>query len=173
MLLSSSESHGASNSEESDSDVSDVPELDSDIEQETQLNYDRQVTSCFHAYPQFSCILSSSGTIHFIFLLHGVYSISFPSAFSDVTCYHGDHETHLITKCQPLPGMLPCYCCCGSMLFVEWAQSANQLLDLIWNSQNRWLLIYSHAFFFTPHFYDCLFLFLCLLLFMLSIHHFH
>ncbi|MEQ2185713.1 Echinoderm microtubule-associated protein-like 6, partial [Goodea atripinnis] len=37
------ESHGDSNSEESDSDVSDVPELDSDIEQETQINYDRQV----------------------------------------------------------------------------------------------------------------------------------
>ncbi|XP_041920805.1 echinoderm microtubule-associated protein-like 6 isoform X3 [Alosa alosa] len=32
-----------SNSEESDSDLSDVPELDSDIEQETQINYDRQV----------------------------------------------------------------------------------------------------------------------------------
>lgn len=31
-------------SEESDSDVSDVPELDSDIEQETQINYDRQVS---------------------------------------------------------------------------------------------------------------------------------
>uniref|UniRef100_A0A8C8RE05 EMAP like 6 n=1 Tax=Pelusios castaneus TaxID=367368 RepID=A0A8C8RE05_9SAUR len=30
-------------SEESDSDVSDVPELDSDIEQEAQINYDRQV----------------------------------------------------------------------------------------------------------------------------------
>ncbi|KAM4607535.1 echinoderm microtubule-associated protein-like 6 isoform 3-T3 [Polymixia lowei] len=37
------DSHGDSNSEESDSDVSDVPELDSDIEQETQINYDRQV----------------------------------------------------------------------------------------------------------------------------------
>ncbi|KAF1375383.1 hypothetical protein PFLUV_G00219460 [Perca fluviatilis] len=37
------ESHGDSNSEESDSDVSDVPELDSDIEQETQIHYDRQV----------------------------------------------------------------------------------------------------------------------------------
>ncbi|KAM7408259.1 hypothetical protein PAMA_002117 [Pampus argenteus] len=36
------DSHGDSNSEESDSDVSDVPELDSDIEQETQINYDRQ-----------------------------------------------------------------------------------------------------------------------------------
>ncbi|KAM3606890.1 uncharacterized protein V6R79_025142 [Siganus canaliculatus] len=35
--------HVDSNSEESDSDVSDVPELDSDIEQETQINYDRQV----------------------------------------------------------------------------------------------------------------------------------
>lgn len=30
-------------SEESDSDLSDVPELDSDIEQEAQINYDRQV----------------------------------------------------------------------------------------------------------------------------------
>ncbi|XP_072293600.1 echinoderm microtubule-associated protein-like 6 isoform X2 [Eucyclogobius newberryi] len=37
------DNHGDSNSEESDSDVSDVPELDSDIEQETQINYDRQV----------------------------------------------------------------------------------------------------------------------------------
>ncbi|XP_029927079.1 echinoderm microtubule-associated protein-like 6 isoform X2 [Myripristis murdjan] len=35
--------HGDSDSEESDSDVSDVPELDSDIEQETQINYERQV----------------------------------------------------------------------------------------------------------------------------------
>ena len=41
--VSSADSHGDSNSEESDSDVSDVPELDSDIEQETQINYDRQV----------------------------------------------------------------------------------------------------------------------------------
>lgn len=41
--MSSVDSHGDSNSEESDSDVSDVPELDSDIEQETQINYDRQV----------------------------------------------------------------------------------------------------------------------------------
>lgn len=32
-------------SEESDSDLSDVPELDSDIEQETQINYDRQVST--------------------------------------------------------------------------------------------------------------------------------
>lgn len=31
-------------SEESDSDLSDVPELDSDIEQETQITYDRQVS---------------------------------------------------------------------------------------------------------------------------------
>lgn len=31
-------------SEESDSDLSDVPELDSDIEQEAQINYDRQVS---------------------------------------------------------------------------------------------------------------------------------
>lgn len=41
--VSSVDSHGDSNSEESDSEVSDVPELDSDIEQETQINYDRQV----------------------------------------------------------------------------------------------------------------------------------
>lgn len=33
-----------SHSEESDSDLSDVPELDSDIEQEAQINYDRQVS---------------------------------------------------------------------------------------------------------------------------------
>lgn len=43
VSVSSEDSHGDSNSEESDSDVSDVPELDSDIEQETQINYDRQV----------------------------------------------------------------------------------------------------------------------------------
>lgn len=41
--MSSADGHGDSNSEESDSDVSDVPELDSDIEQETQIHYDRQV----------------------------------------------------------------------------------------------------------------------------------
>lgn len=34
-----------SNSEESDSDQSDVPEMDSEIEQETQLTYRRQVCS--------------------------------------------------------------------------------------------------------------------------------
>lgn len=32
-----------SNSDESDSDQSDVPELDSEIEQETQITYRRQV----------------------------------------------------------------------------------------------------------------------------------
>ncbi|XP_043551898.1 echinoderm microtubule-associated protein-like 6 isoform X1 [Chiloscyllium plagiosum] len=37
------ESYADSNSEESDSDLSDVAELDSDIEQEVQINYDRQV----------------------------------------------------------------------------------------------------------------------------------
>lgn len=42
-IVSSSDGHGDSNSEESDSDVSDVPELDSDIEQETQIHYDRPV----------------------------------------------------------------------------------------------------------------------------------
>lgn len=39
-----SEGYADSNSGESDSDVSDVPELDSDIEQEAQTSYDRQVT---------------------------------------------------------------------------------------------------------------------------------
>ncbi|XP_028827800.1 echinoderm microtubule-associated protein-like 6 isoform X1 [Denticeps clupeoides] len=37
------EGYADSNSGESDSDLSDVPELDSDIEQEAQMNYDRQV----------------------------------------------------------------------------------------------------------------------------------
>lgn len=35
-----------SNSDESDSDQSDVPELDSEIEQETQITYRRQVKIC-------------------------------------------------------------------------------------------------------------------------------
>ena len=39
-----SEGYADSNSGESDSDVSDVPELDSDIEQEAQTSYERQVT---------------------------------------------------------------------------------------------------------------------------------
>ncbi|KAK1875901.1 Echinoderm microtubule-associated protein-like 6, partial [Dissostichus eleginoides] len=38
------EGYADSNSGESDSDVSDVPELDSDIEQEAQTSYERQVT---------------------------------------------------------------------------------------------------------------------------------
>lgn len=38
-----SETLADSNSEESDSDQSDVPEMDSEIEQETQLTYRRQV----------------------------------------------------------------------------------------------------------------------------------
>uniref|UniRef100_A0A8C9CAS3 EMAP like 6 n=1 Tax=Phocoena sinus TaxID=42100 RepID=A0A8C9CAS3_PHOSS len=44
-LLETAPQEGGSDSysEESDSDLSDVPELDSDIEQETQINYDRQV----------------------------------------------------------------------------------------------------------------------------------
>lgn len=46
MGVSSADDHGNSDSEESDSDVSDVPELDSDIEQETQINYERQVCVC-------------------------------------------------------------------------------------------------------------------------------
>lgn len=39
----STEGYADSNSGESDSDLSDVPELDSDIEQEAQMNYERQV----------------------------------------------------------------------------------------------------------------------------------
>lgn len=46
MGVSPSADHGDSDSEESDSDVSDVPELDSDIEEETQINYERQVCEC-------------------------------------------------------------------------------------------------------------------------------
>lgn len=44
FFLVSAEGGSDSYSEESDSDLSDVPELDSDIEQETQINYDRQVS---------------------------------------------------------------------------------------------------------------------------------
>lgn len=46
-MFAFADGYADSNSEESDSDLSDVPELDSDIEQETQLNYDRQVWSDF------------------------------------------------------------------------------------------------------------------------------
>lgn len=44
LIRVSSEGYADSNSGESDSDVSDVPELDSDIEQESQTSYERQVT---------------------------------------------------------------------------------------------------------------------------------
>ena len=44
------EGYADSNSGESDSDVSDVPELDSDIEQEAQMNYERQVVNMHHLY---------------------------------------------------------------------------------------------------------------------------
>ena len=47
VFLAFADGYADSNSEESDSDLSDVPELDSDIEQETQINYDRQVGSQF------------------------------------------------------------------------------------------------------------------------------
>lgn len=43
MSRLSTEGYADSNSGESDSDLSDVPELDSDIEQEAQINYERQV----------------------------------------------------------------------------------------------------------------------------------
>lgn len=42
--VASSEGYADSNSGESDSDLSDVPELDSDIEQEAQMSYERQVS---------------------------------------------------------------------------------------------------------------------------------
>ena len=45
FLCLSTEILADSNSEESDSDQSDVPEMDSEIEQETQLTYRRQVSS--------------------------------------------------------------------------------------------------------------------------------
>lgn len=45
-LFLAAETLADSNSEESDSDQSDVPEMDSEIEQETQLTYRRQV--CNH-----------------------------------------------------------------------------------------------------------------------------
>lgn len=44
LLCPSTEILADSNSEESDSDQSDVPEMDSEIEQETQLTYRRQVS---------------------------------------------------------------------------------------------------------------------------------
>lgn len=47
LFFAFADGYADSNSEESDSDLSDVPELDSDIEQETQINYDRQVWSDF------------------------------------------------------------------------------------------------------------------------------
>lgn len=43
-LFPPTETLADSNSEESDSDQSDVPEMDSEIEQETQLTYRRQVS---------------------------------------------------------------------------------------------------------------------------------
>lgn len=43
LWVASTEGYADSNSGESDSDVSDVPELDSDIEQEAQTSYERQV----------------------------------------------------------------------------------------------------------------------------------
>lgn len=46
ILFLPAETLADSNSEESDSDQSDVPEMDSEIEQETQLTYRRQV--CDH-----------------------------------------------------------------------------------------------------------------------------
>ncbi|EMP26071.1 Echinoderm microtubule-associated protein-like 6, partial [Chelonia mydas] len=51
-------------SEESDSDLSDVPELDSDIEQEAQINYDRQVNYCAYWY----CGKNGNITYTFLFL---------------------------------------------------------------------------------------------------------
>ena len=44
LFFCSAETLADSYSEESDSDQSDVPEMDSEIEQETQLTYRRQVS---------------------------------------------------------------------------------------------------------------------------------
>lgn len=50
MIISLTESFADSNSDLSDSDQSDVPELDSEIEQEIQISYHRQVSiSCVDA----------------------------------------------------------------------------------------------------------------------------
>ena len=45
LFFCSAETLADSYSEESDSDQSDVPEMDSEIEQETQLTYRRQVSN--------------------------------------------------------------------------------------------------------------------------------
>lgn len=49
-----------SNSEESDSDQSDVPEMDSEIEQETQLTYRRQVCNKIKDAPLCKTCLSGN-----------------------------------------------------------------------------------------------------------------
>lgn len=55
----SAEGYADSNSGESDSDVSDVPELDSDIEQEAQTSYERQVRGwCWNQPVSLSTCLS-------------------------------------------------------------------------------------------------------------------
>lgn len=46
------ESYADSNSGDSDSDFSDVPELDSDIEQEAQINYERQARDTLTPAPK-------------------------------------------------------------------------------------------------------------------------
>lgn len=54
LLCLSTEILADSNSEESDSDQSDVPEMDSEIEQETQLTYRRQVSEGRFYQPQWN-----------------------------------------------------------------------------------------------------------------------
>lgn len=66
LSVSSVDGHGDSNSEESDSDISDVPELDSDIEQETQINYDRQVRPARQSDCLVEMIHHLSGTLNWV-----------------------------------------------------------------------------------------------------------
>lgn len=67
MISLLTEGYADSNSGESDSDLSDVPELDSDIEQEAQMNYDRQVSlrTAPHIQTSFSSALHTEPDLLF------------------------------------------------------------------------------------------------------------
>lgn len=78
----STEGYADSNSGESDSDLSDVPELDSDIEQEAQMNYERQV-SLRASLPQ-HCTAHS----HISLYTHNPFCYS-PSVPMAVSCLSG------------------------------------------------------------------------------------
>lgn len=64
FLYLSAEILADSNSEESDSDQSDVPEMDSEIEQETQLTYRRQVRDDVIVDTQMLCLLCFCNNAH-------------------------------------------------------------------------------------------------------------